>query len=180
MINASSPIISLSIAGTDNVMADVASRAFGPKNECTDMHQHADDEFLLMFNARFPLPQGGSWTMFQFPSKLTTLVISELRKGPLNLGSWLRTTKNAGNIGRIGPTLPPTVVWSRNSKTPQQQTRLQPSRLLLNGSGQAIVAAEAECELRPFRSRFAPSARPANWTDCQTQSTEVKDDTSNH
>jgi len=89
MINASSPIISLSIAGTDNVMADVASRAFGPKNECTDMHQHADDEFLLMFNARFPLPQGGSWTMFQFPSKLTTLVISELRKGPLNLGSWL-------------------------------------------------------------------------------------------
>jgi len=137
-----------------------------------------DDNFLLMFNSTFPLPQGSSWTMFRLNNKLSMLVISELCTGPSNLGSWLRFTKNGGSIGRIGTNLPQIVKWTQNSKTLTKRPRSKPSLPLLNRSGQAIAAGDIKCELKRFKSCFAPSRQRANWTDSLTPSTGVKDDTS--
>jgi len=96
-----------------------------------------NDNFLLMFNSTFHLPQGSSWTMFCLSNKLSTLVISELCNGPLNLGSWLPITKSSGSIGSFRPNLLQTVEWTQSSKTWKKRSRLMPSLTLLNGSGQA-------------------------------------------
>lgn len=176
--NEASPLISLSIAGIENEMADVASRAFGKAQAHPRLNYLAADDFLLMFNSTFPLPQGNSWTMFQLNDKLSTLVISELRNIPSNLGSWLRITKNGGSIGRIGGSSPGTVEWSPGSNARQQRKRSRPSPVTLSGSGQVTSAEATKSGLKRFKSRFAPSARPANWKGSQTQSTEAKESTS--
>jgi len=87
-VNEASPLITVSIAGTENVMADVVSRPFGSK--ATDVIDTADDDvFLHEFSRRFPLPQNASWTMFRLPNKICSLVISELQHNPSRMESWL-------------------------------------------------------------------------------------------
>ena len=55
-VQRSSPLITLSIAGVDNVMADVSSRSFCGGGGWARANL-SDDDFLLRFNSQFPLPQ---------------------------------------------------------------------------------------------------------------------------
>ena len=174
--NEASPLIALSIAGTENTMADVSSRAFGVDSTGT-LFEGDDDKFLLTFNSHFPLPQDASWRMFRLPPKLPMLVISELRSSQSRLGSWLRITKKGGAIGSIGESLPRTVAWTHTSGPKRKRSASDYFADSQNSSVPEDVARRNECELRPFKSRFVPSARPAKWTDCQIHSTAAKDDT---
>ncbi|KAL7549582.1 hypothetical protein ACHAWF_012848 [Thalassiosira exigua] len=57
-----SPLTPLHIVGTKNAMTDIPSRSFGiePKWFC-----RTDEDLLHLFNARFPLPNQNSWTVFR-------------------------------------------------------------------------------------------------------------------
>eukprot|EP00978_Attheya_sp_CCMP212_P004556 scaffold9947_cov44-Attheya_sp.AAC.1 len=86
-----SPLLTISIAGKDNDMADAASRWFKDDSKYeTDLPYTV---FLPRFNAAFPLPQGASWKRFHFSSKMITRVISELVGPPSSMASWMRITK---------------------------------------------------------------------------------------
>ena len=67
-------LLPLHIAGENNAMADIPSRAF--KNG-EFFHAHA--KLVNYFNTHFPLPQNLSWEEFKVPKKLTSRVISCLR-----------------------------------------------------------------------------------------------------
>jgi hypothetical protein len=174
--NAASPLITVSIAGIHNTMADVASRAFGPTTPIPTTTP--DDDFLHQFSSTFPLPQAASWHMYRLPNKLSSLVISELRTGPLNMGSWLRITRKGGSIGHIGATSPSRVEWTPRFNRKRKPSAPALSALLPSGSGQERLARDVESELAPFKSRFVPSARRVNWLDSPTRSTAATRNTS--
>ena len=164
------PLATLSIAGIDNTLADIASRSYThlvPASCCTEYG------FLTHFNTTFPLQNDAQWQLCQLPEKLTSLVFAELRNKPSPMASWRRTPQNNGAIGTIGSTSAgePTLHWtpcSRTKTTNRPATHLSASLL---GSGKAKPAAELELVPRLFKSRFAPLARNSNWTTNQIRST---------
>lgn len=180
--NRVSPLIPLSIAGVDNIMADVSSRLFHKTNVTGQTFAMSDDDFLHHFNARFPLPQGHSWRYFRLSDKISSLIFSELLGQTATLGSWLRLAKNGGDIGSIGETSSTnSVEWtpcSQISKTADASTSSAP---LLRGSGEVTTADEKAATLKSaaaqFRSRFVPSARNSNWTENPTRPTAPKENT---
>jgi hypothetical protein len=177
--NSASPLITVSIAGIHNTMADIASRTFGPATATSHTATTtSDDAFLRHFASSFPLPQNASWTMFRLPTKLKSLVISELRHGPLNMGSWLRITRKGGSIGSTGPNSQSPVVWTPCYTRKRKRSDPELSAPLPSGSGQGRLAKDIVSELAPFRSRYVPSARPANWRDTKIPSTAPTNDTS--
>jgi hypothetical protein len=62
IVNCSSHLTAISIAGINNPMADLASRSF----KKTGVHRNydlTDPAFLTKFNSDFALPQDNSWLM---------------------------------------------------------------------------------------------------------------------
>jgi hypothetical protein len=96
------------VAGDQNTLADVASRALPSVS-----HPSA---FLSHFNARFPHPQSPSWHRVHLSSDLCSNVISTLRGQQLELRRWMtKTGRNTGKIGagmRSEPAPIPTCVTS--------------------------------------------------------------------
>ena len=97
-INHTSPLQTVHIEGTANVMADVISRSFDdPK------FTNTNKTFLQTFNSLFPL-QNNSWKEFTLPKNITSKVISCLHGKQLKLELWTKITgqeKNIGNTGKI-------------------------------------------------------------------------------
>ena len=79
------PLTPMHIAGVENAMTDIPSRSFGSKKEWMC---NTDDKLLTMFNAKFPLPNQTSWTVFRPSNKISTLVLSVLRMQPTTLDVW--------------------------------------------------------------------------------------------
>jgi hypothetical protein len=172
--NEASPLISVSIAGTENTMADTASRTFHRNTATADTFEISDVEFLQIFSSAFPL-QNTSWRVFRLSNKLISRVCSELRGETSPLGSWQRITGNGSAIGTIGvSSSPPSLEWTPCSPMCQQANESSSSRLLLSGSGTEIVATDLESGLQPFRSRYVPSERPSRWTEGPTLPTAAK------
>jgi hypothetical protein len=72
-VNEASPLVTVSIQGIRNAMADVASRSFGPGNKTSSTNFDTPNlAFLQSFNAEFPLEQNASWQLFRLSSKLRT------------------------------------------------------------------------------------------------------------
>ena len=59
-------------------MADAASRTFSKQHASGETFHVPDDKFLHMFNLKSPHPQANSWRIFQFSTKLSMLIFSEL------------------------------------------------------------------------------------------------------
>ena len=180
--NRASPLIPLSIAGIDNIMADISSRLFSRRNANGELFKMSDDEFLHFFNSRFPLPQGNSWRYFRLSSKISSLIFSELLGKASTMGSWLRITARGGDIGTIGPDSPhASVEWTPCSRTSRPANESTSSAPLLSGSGEVITPAakrrKLESAAAQFKSRFVPSARRSNWTENPIRHTAQKDDT---
>ena len=155
-----SPLASLSIAGTDNKMADDASRLL-----------HLSDEtFLTYFNSTYPL-QDASWKLLRPTNLLLSRVFSEMHGRPSTMASWMRLPKRLPDIGTIGDVSAPTITWTRGSQDTLTDSKLIASSLLLNGSGKETPGALQLLELKRSKSRFAPSARPSNWMNRPTPST---------
>jgi hypothetical protein len=175
--NEASPLISVSIAGVKNRMADVASRTFSRHAVASDTFTISDTDFLQSFSNTFPL-QDGSWSIFRVSNKLSSRIFSELRGTTSTLGSWLQITTKGSAIGSIGrSTSVPSVDWTPCSpmcQTPSESTSFSVS---LSGSGEAITGTAIKSELAPFKSRFVPSERRSNWMDSQTPPTEARGST---
>ena len=150
----------LSIAGKDNTMADIVSRAF--KN---GEFFSAQANLTKYFNLHFSLSQSLSWQEFTLLHKLTQQVMSCLRGEQLTMGSLLRLPTIEKNIGLLGQNMPhcgeltPSCNPSANS-TPQLS-----SPLLLQGSGKVTTATNFKSKFQLLRQQCRPSPRPSNWLD---------------
>ena len=181
----SAPCLTFHIAGQENRMADDASRMFtrpattteGPgPHQAMGQKGHVfvpDKEFLTTFISRYPLPQGESWRLFQVSDKLQSRVSSELLTPQLTMAWWTRLGATGGAIGNIGDASRESLVWTPISTTEKTSILGSPSsKYSLDGSG-GVITTETARKLvhKRCKSRYAPSARPSNWTTVQTPPT---------
>ena len=155
-----SSLVPLNIAGEENVMADVVSRAFK-----SGKFFHASGNLTNYFDAHFPLPQKQFWQEYQLPKKLISLVIASLRGELLPMELLLKQVKHNKNIGNCGVTMPPNAELTPSSATSHHWNETQSSAHLLGGSGQASSVAELKSKFRASRMHSRPSPRPSNWLD---------------
>ena len=170
LVNQSSHLAALSIAGIDNYLADLASRSF-KQTGVAGNYNLTDSEFLTKFNLDFPLQQGASWLMLRLHDSISSRVFTLLRGETPPTGSWLRLKKSGCDIGLTGSTSAPSIMWNRFSPTLQSQNRLHSWNPLPVTSAKGMLAEDIQSALAQFRTRFAPSARPSNWLTNPTPAT---------
>jgi len=170
IINRSSHLAALSIAGIDNPMADLASRSF-KRTGVQGNYNLTDADFLIRFNSDFPLQQDASWRMFRLHNTVTSLVFSVLLGQTPPMGSWLRLRKSACDIGPTGPISPSSFSWTPFSKVSPTLLGLRSSPVLPVTSVKGMLVEDTQSGLAQFRTRYAPSARPLNWTSGPTPPT---------
>jgi hypothetical protein len=153
----SSGLTPIHIAGDDNQMSDIISRAFRHGK-----FFHAQNNLTSYFNSHFPL-QEHSWTEFHLPTELTALVISCLRGVQLPLERLLRLPVLGLNTGVTGASMSPCSNTVPASLKHRNLSKQASSSALLGGSGQALTVAELKSKFRRSRTRSRPSARPLAW-----------------
>ena len=146
------------ISGIYNTMADYASR-----EHTTDSH-----DFLAAFTTRFPPPQNGFWTLYQFADATASKVFSELRRTPSPLASWRRLTRHAGAFGKLGATgytstSLRSILNSPSSPRRSKSTCWLPSPTMCDPA--AFTAQNAKFAPKQSKWRYAPSARSSYWTE---------------
>jgi hypothetical protein len=72
--NEALPLISVSIAGVNNQMADIALRTFSRTLAMSETFTLSDNKFLQQFSDSFPL-QNTSWRVFRVSSKLSSPIV---------------------------------------------------------------------------------------------------------
>ena len=166
-IHRSSPLLCTSIAGENNIMADIASRSFQ-----LPAFVNSNKSFLNIFNSMFSLPQPHSWREYHLPENWSSRVISCLRGKPLEMALWMKIPGQGSNTGLTGPLTQEHSTKNPSSKTVQQAKGTSLSQLSLLGSGQATTAEEIKSKLKVLKTRFQPSPRPSNWLENVPQSTK--------
>ena len=163
----------LSIAGVNNNMADIASRAF--KN---GKYFAAAHNLTTYFNTNFPL-QATSWTECHLPKEIISRVISCLQEQQLPMESLIRLPKLDKNIGTIGkPTHPSsTLIRSYKGQPSQTSTKKSSSAPLLQGSGQGLTEKDFKLKFKESRTRLRPSPRPYSWLENKVPSTKMRNPT---
>ena len=158
-----SPLIPMHIPGPENSISDIPSRSFGRKVKwyCKD-----DDDFLTMFNEKFPLPSQNSWSLFQIPKKLSSRVISILLTQASTTHEWTRLSKAKTNTLTRGVPMRELWEWTlgcrkRNDST---NTKSEPSQDLEQESKQDTSAMDARLALRQSVQLSQPLARRFPWT----------------
>ena len=155
-----SPLVTMSIAGVANALADIASRSFGKQGSANFFATDAD--FLFSFQKQFPLPQNKSWRHFRPNSRMKQSVNSELRGSHFAQESLRRITKRGGSIGTVGNSSPPVVKWTPISKERQMNKKLSSSTPLLNKSGRAHAAEEKKSVLILLAGQPNPIHKSSN------------------
>ena len=172
LINESSHLAALSIAGADNKLADLASRSFKATGTAGN-YDLTDCQFLTMFNSHFPLTQKQSWLLLRPNTSRTSLVCSILLGETPSTGSWTRLPKCGSDIGLTGSTSAPTSCrWTPFSEALRTQHGLQSSKALPDMSVKGARVEDTKSGLDQFQTRYAPSARPSLWTAIPTHSTD--------
>jgi hypothetical protein len=161
--------VPLPIAGEDNDMADVTSRAF--KN---GKFFRGDISLTTFFNTKFPLPQNNCWTELTIPKKLISRVMSCLRGEQLTMESLLRLPQVGKNTGNTGQDMPDCSKKIHSSQTPLPLNKESSSQLLLQGSGQGSTVEEMKSKFHQSVMRSQPSPRPSNWLENKVRSTGTK------
>jgi hypothetical protein len=158
---AASSITPLSIAGEDNDMADIISRAF--KN---GKYFEAEHDLFTYFNSHFPLPQNASWQECRIPNKWISRVIACLRGEQLPMAWLQRLPKTGKNTGIIGAPTPPHATSAPSSTTsPPPSNETSSLQLSLQGSGQVCMAEELRSKFKASQMLSRPSPRPSNWLE---------------
>jgi hypothetical protein len=171
-VNEASPLVTVSIQGCRNDMADVASRSFGPPGKASAAtFASSNSSFLHSFKTHFPLDQDNSSLLFQLSTKLSSLVFSELRGAPQSMDLWRRLTRKGNAIGKPGPNGANTITWTPSSASTTQPQPSPPCRPLLHSSDREASAEGGRLALKLFKSRFVPLARTSNWTLGPTRAT---------
>jgi hypothetical protein len=168
-VNRASPLTTLSIAGEENDMADIASRSFR-RQPFLSSHM----SFAKTFTSLFPLPQQACWTECRLAEKLRWRVISCLRGKPLTMASWLKIPKNGKNIGTTGNNIVKPTQNIHTSLTAAQQSKLSSSRPSLHGSGRVTTVKERLSKFSLSKMPSQPFQRRSNWLDNRPQSTNQR------
>jgi hypothetical protein len=164
-----SPLLTISIAGEDNNMADVASRSFRHNTFLT-----SNSTFSQTFTSLFPLPQQHCWKECHLAEKLCSRVISCLRGEPLRMASWLQIPKREKNTGVTGSNTARLSTSTPTSQTVHPPSKSSYSQLSLLGSGQGTTAKERQSKFNQSKMRLLPSQRQLNWVDNRPQSTRQR------
>ena len=133
-----SPLTPIHIADVENAMTDIPSRSFGSKKEWMC---NTDDKFLIMFNAKFPLLNQTSWTVFRPSNKISTLVLSVLRMQPTTLDAWRRLPRTGRFIGDVGVASSGLWEWTLSFRKPRTDAGSAASSLL-TGDRKSVVLAD--------------------------------------
>ena len=172
LVNQSSHLAALSIAGEDNELADLASRSF-KRTGVKGNYELTDAEFLTKFNIDFPLPQEHSWLLLRLHNKITSNVFTLLQGKTLSMGSLIRLKESGCDIGHIGPTSAKssTMDWTPFSQELKTERKLHSLKLSPVTSVKGTQDEDIKSALAQFRTRYAPSARPSRWRASPTQPT---------
>jgi hypothetical protein len=168
-INRVSPLTTISIAGEDNNMADIASRSFR-KQPFTTSHL----PFSQLFTNLFPLPQQACWKECLLAEKLRWRVISCLRGEPLIMASWLKIPKGGKNTGVTGSNIAKHTINTHTSQTAPPLNKLSSSQPSLLGSGLATTAKERLSKFSQSKTHSQPFPRQSSWLDNRPQSTKQR------
>ena len=153
-----SSLLPMHIAGEDNALADIPSRAFKTGN-----FFEAAADLTSYFNHHFPLPQDVSWIEFKVPEKLTSRVIKCLLGVQLPMESLIRLPKLGKNIGNIGQAVVHDLQSIPSSPMSPNCNKSSSSRVSLQGSGQALTVTEIKSKFKRSQRRSQPSPRPSSW-----------------
>ena len=166
-------LLPLHIAGEQNEMADICSRAF----KHGKFHM-TNSTLLSFFRTNFSLPQNHSWTEWKVHKKLSSRVISCLRGKQLQMESLLNLPRLGKNIGSTGSRTPTSSKQIPISKESQNWTNQSSSQGTLHGSGQALLEWEMKSKFNQLLMPWRPSPRPSNWQENAVQSTRTMKHTS--
>ena len=162
-----SSLVPMRIAGSDNTMADIASRAF---NDGKFFHAHND--LTQYFNSHFPLPQQASWTVFQITKRMLLPVISCLLGEQSPMESLIRQINPTKNIGGTGVhTVRHSILTPSCAQEPNYSNKSL-SQVSLQGSGQVFMDTAIKSKFSQSLMRLRPSPRPSNWLDNKAPSTK--------
>ena len=165
-----SPMATIHVAGKANDIADIPSRSFrkGHRWNCP-----SNLDFLIKFNAEFPLKQGACWDLFVINPKLITLVTSVLLTSPLPMDVWQALPPRGRVFGLSGAgTCRSLKMLTRTSPMKSLTTSSGRSPDLRDGSGQVITEEEIKSLVLGSQRRLGPLARPVRWSEGTTLSTE--------
>ena len=167
-------VITVHVAGVDNVMADLASRPskamakFAPTN--TNL---SDIDFLSSFNTEFPLPTNQEWNLAMVPEWLKYNVFETLRGKRLELQQWASPTK--AGTGKRGQS---TVVSTTQVATdPLHLTQPTCSSPLLLPCGKASTASDVKSRFSQCQRLSEPSPKGTFWTDIPIQENPLQPST---
>ncbi len=93
-------LTTIHVPGTDNVLADIASRPAKAQTLFVAPTPISDNDFCTAFDSHFPLPDNLQWTLAVVPPWLRSNVCGTLRGCQLPLLQWMGP--NAANTGKRG------------------------------------------------------------------------------
>ena len=160
------PLTALHISGVENAITDVPSRSFGSESK---WHCRNNDELLTLFNAKFPLPQQNSWTVFQPTNEIFMRVCSVLRMKHSTLEEWRRLPKTGKHIGPIGVPLSGLWEWTLRYRTPHSITASDASPDLQPLQELATLVEENKSKLGQSLQQLLPLERRSCWPMVPTQ-----------
>ena len=166
-----SSLLPIHIAGENNHLADVASRAFKEGK-----YFHAAKSLQAFFTSNFPL-QHGSWTELKVHPGFASRVISCLRAEPSPMASLLRLPTPKPNIGRHGAPTAMNVESTPSLLTCPTSNEASSSLAFQPASAKALTVEEIKLAFRPSRTRWRPSPRPATWLDNKVPSSKRRENT---
>jgi len=167
-------VITVHVAGVDNVMADLASRPskamakFAPTN--TNL---SDTDFISSFNTEFPLPANQEWKLAMVPEWLKYNVFETLRGKRLDLQQW--ASQSGAGTGKPGQsTVGSTTQAAAEDLHLTQQTCSSP---LLLPCGKASTASDVKSRFSQCQRLSEPSPKSTFWTDIPIQENPLQPST---
>lgn len=156
-----SPLMTLSIEGEHNDMADVSSRAFKEGK-----YHAAAADLVSYFNTHFPLPsQKDSWIELKIPSKWQQRVMSCLL-GEQSMQELLQPLqRHVRNIGQHGVDIAQNGTKTHIFKDLNHWKQRSLSQPLLQGSGLVSTEEEMKSKFHRCVTQSQQSPRPSNWLE---------------
>ena len=152
----SSPPCLVSIAGVDNILADVASR---------QISLPSDSQFLTYFSARFPFVHAAWQQAYPLPTPLSN-VISTLRGKRLDLPQW---TQSLGlPAGAPGSNTPPPSTLTHGSPIAPESSSNSSFWALPPGLALDALAQNGKLDTKPSKKPSVMWHKPSFWLDAPT------------
>ena len=131
----------------------------------------AQTSLTSYFNTNFPLPQAASWTEFQLPKNVVSLVTSCLRGELSPMALLLRPQGIEANTGTIGAGTLPSLDATPSYLMRLHLTETKSSAAMPQESAQERLAEETNSKFKRSLTQSRPSTRPYSWLDNELRST---------